>query len=311
MTDFKPEGRLINNPKNREYLRSQSSLQDAMEKEKILEARAIVCNSEHDLIVDLGFCKGIIPREEGAIGIAEGKTKDIALISRVNKVVSFVVTKISTNEKGELFPILSRKKAQEKCQKEYLSQKIIGDVIDARVTHLENFGCFVDIGCGISSLIPIDSISVSRIFHPKDRFQNGQDIKAVIKSIDENGRITLSHKELLGTWEENAALFNVGETVSGIVRSVESYGIFVELTPNLAGLAEPKEGVYSGQQASVYIKNLLPEKMKVKLILVDSFDENYQTENSIKYFRLGGHIDKWVYSPENSNKKIISDFTNS
>lgn len=311
MTDFKPEGRLINNPKNREYLRSQSSLQDAMEKEKILEARAIVCNSEHDLIVDLGFCKGIIPRKEGAIGIAEGKTKDIALISRVNKVVSFVVTKISTNEKGELFPILSRKKAQEKCQKEYLSQKIIGDVIDARVTHLENFGCFVDIGCGISSLIPIDSISVSRIFHPKDRFQNGQDIKAVIKSIDENGRITLSHKELLGTWEENAALFNVGETVSGIVRSVESYGIFVELTPNLAGLAEPKEGVYSGQQASVYIKNLLPEKMKVKLILVDSFDENYQTENSIKYFRLGGHIDKWVYSPENSNKKIISDFTNS
>ena len=44
------------------------------------------------------------------------------------------------------------------------------------------------------------------------------------------------------TWnmEENAALFKTGETVAGIVRSIESYGIFIELTPNLAGLAEPR-----------------------------------------------------------------------
>ena len=65
------------------------------------------------------------------------------------------------------------------------------------------------------------------------------DIKAVIKSV-ENGRISLSHKELLGTWEENAERFCAGETVSGIIRSVENYGAFVELTPNLAGLAETK-----------------------------------------------------------------------
>ena len=120
-----------------------------------------------------------------------------------------------------------------------------GDIIPARVTHLEQFGCFVDVGCGIPSLIPIDAISVSRISHPSDRFKVGQDIKVIIKSLD-NGRIWLSHKELFGTWSENAAMFKTGETVSGIVRSVEDYGIFIELTPNLAGLAEPRHEVSVG-----------------------------------------------------------------
>jgi Fe-S cluster assembly ATP-binding protein len=59
---------------------------------------------------------------------------------------------------------------------EYISKLACGDVIPAKVTHLEPFGCFADIGCGIVSLIPIDAISVSRISHPGDRFFNGQDI---------------------------------------------------------------------------------------------------------------------------------------
>jgi small subunit ribosomal protein S1 len=84
--------------------------------------------------------------------------------------------------------------------------------------------------------------------------------------------------------------------VAGIVRSVESYGIFVELAPNLAGLAEPKEGVKAGQSASVYIKNLIPEKMKVKLIIVDSFDAEYKIEEP-EYFITSGHISRWNYSP--------------
>ena len=307
MTDFKPEGWLLHKEENRQACRSLGALQAAMEQESILEARAIDCTADHDLIVDFGFCRGIIPRSEGAIGIDDGSTRDIALISRVNKAVCFQVLRISRDELGQPLPILSRKKAQERCRAEFLSHKIPGDILDARVTHMEPFGCFVDIGCGIPSLIPIDSISVSRIFHPHDRFYNGQDVKAVIRSIDENGRITLSHRELLGSWEENAALFTPGETVSGIVRSVEPYGIFVELTPNLAGLAEPKEGVRPGQQASVYIKSLLPEKMKVKLIIVDSFDEE-SLPQPLRYFQLGGHMDRWVYSPEQAYKQVFSQF---
>ena len=74
-----------------------------------------------------------------------------------------------------------------------------------------------------------------------------------MRGIDDSGRISLSHKELLGTWKENADRFHVGETVSGIVRSVESYGVFIELSPNLAGLAEPREGVEVGNLSLIHI----------------------------------------------------------
>ena len=191
--------------------------------------------------------------------------------------------------------------------KEYISNLSAGDVIPATVTHIEGFGVFCDIGAGISALMPIDSISGSRIPHPTARFTPGQNIFAVVKSIDENGRITLSHKELLGTWEENAERFTIGETVPGIVRSVEKYGIFVELSPNLAGLAEFSEGVEAGSHAGVYIKSIIPSKMKIKLIIVDCFDADYPVEPP-KYFIKSGHIEKWKYSPEESEKVIETSF---
>lgn len=306
MRIFKPEGQIITTEENKRFLASQFSLRDAFYSEAILEARAVRCDSEHNLHVELGCMKGIIPRSEGAIGIEEGTVRDIALISRVNKPVAFIVTGFRT-ENGETVALLSRRRVQEECLKNYVGSLRAGDVIPATVTHIEGFGVFCDIGSGISALMPIDSISVSRIPHPSARFTAGQNIFAVVKSIDENGRITLSHKELLGTWEENASLFNVGETVPGIVRSVEKYGIFVELSPNLAGLAEFSDGVEAGCQAGVYIKSIIPSKMKIKLIIVDSFDADYPVSTP-NYFIKEGHIDSWRYSPEESRKIIESSF---
>ena len=135
----------------------------------------------------------------------------------------------------------------------------------------------------------------------------GRDIKVLRRCI-EGSRITLSHKELLGTWEENVANFKPGETVAGIVRSVEPYGIFVELAPNLAGLAEPKEGVLPGQQASVYIKSILPGRMKVKLVIIDTFQYEYRP--ALPEYRFSGnHMDRFVYSPPECGKEILTDFT--
>ena len=181
-------------------------------------------------------------------------------------------------------------------------------MIPARVTHLEPFGAFVDAGCGVPSLIGIENLSVSRICHPGDRLTVGQSILAAVRTVEpENRRISLTHRELLGTWTENAERFRVGETVAGIVRSVESYGIFVELTPNLAGLAELKENVHAGQQASVFIKSILPNRMKVKLVLVECFDYTYKPEPPV-YFFQGDHIDKFTYSPPECAKHIETVF---
>ena len=103
------------------------------------------------------------------------------------------------------------------------------------------------------------------------------------------------------------SLFSAGETVSGIVRSVEDYGIFIELTPNLAGLAEAGRQARTGQHASVYIKAVIPEKMKIKLIIVDIFDAEYRP-TELKYFYEGDRIKSWRYTPDAADKTIESYF---
>lgn len=305
---YYPEGWKIDTPENKAAMATQAALADALREERILEARALICDSSHNLIVDLHGIRGVIPREEGALGIREGTVRDIAVISRVNRPVCFVVTELTRDEKGNPLALLSRRRAQEKCTAGYLSHLVPGDVIPARITHLEPFGAFADIGCGVVSLLPIDAISVSRIDHPRERFSVGMDIRAMVRSV-ENRRITLSHKELLGTWEENAARFRPGETVGGIIRSIESYGVFVELAPNLAGLAEVKENIYPGQQASVFIKSILPARMKVKLILIETFDPEPKRPQPPEYFFTGDHMDQFVYSPPQSDKYIATCFT--
>lgn len=218
MKKYYPEGSRADIEAVEKRLSSPAELKNAFLSGESLEARAVLCDRGHNLDVDLRCMKGFMPRKECAMGIEDNTVRDIAIISRVNKPVDFVITGFSENERGETFALLSRRKLQEECAANYTSRLIPGDIIDARVTHLEPFGAFCDIGAGISALMPIDGISVSRIPHPCVRFSVNQDIKAVVKSIDENGRITLSQKELLGTWEENASKFAPGETVPGVIR---------------------------------------------------------------------------------------------
>ena len=304
MNGFYPEGWCGTAPKTKEF--TEGFLAECVSSDRVLEAIVLMCDASHNLIVDLGCMRGIIPRNEGAIGIEDGKTRDIALISKVGKSVCFVVDDLCIDGNGKKYALLSRKKAQELCRDYIMSEKSGGDIIDAKITHLESFGAFCDIGCGNIALLPIDTISVSRISHPRDRFYVDENIRAVIKSIAPDGRITLSHKELLGTWEENACQFSAGQTVTGVIRSIENYGVFVEITPNLAGLAEPKDNVRIGQQASVYIKSIIREKMKIKLIIIDSFENGYSPE--IKYFYKGDRIEDWHYSPETCEKRIFTKF---
>lgn len=306
MTEYLPEGKRIHTQRNLEALSSPQKLREAMERGEIIESRAIMCDSEHNLSVDLGCMRGFVPREEGAVGIREGTVRDIAVISRVGRDICFIVTDIVTDAKGRELAILSRAAAQRRCIADYVNGLCAGDIIEARVTHLEPFGAFCDIGCGVVALMPIDTISVSRIEHPDERFVVGQDIRAVVKS-RVGTRITLSHKELLGTWEQNAADYAVGETVAGVIRSVENYGAFVELTPNLAGLAELRDHLKVGVAASVYIKSIIPHRMKIKLIIIDTFDRP-AVPALPRYFIEGGHIDRFVYSPEGCEKTIVTDF---
>ncbi len=308
---YKPEGSVIAYAENKEYISSEQSLRKACDEGIILEAMAVRCDSSFKLTVDLGCMKGYIDREDVQYSKESEDARDIAVITRVGKAICFKILGFFYEENGRLAARLSRKEAQRECYETYLSGLIPGDIVDAKVTHLENFGAFVDIGCGIISLLSIDCISVSRISHPSDRLSVGDKIKTVIKSIDKNtGRIFVTHKELLGTWEQNVSMFEVGQTVAGIVRSIENYGIFVELTPNLAGLAEYRSDISVGQTAAVYIKNIIPERMKLKLVLIDSYKGEDEPERKvIGYPESVEHIDRWIYSPSSSQRVIETVFS--
>ena len=311
-----PEGLLIDSRENVEYLSSLDALERAMMDGKILESTVLLCDSSLTLHLNLGGIKGIIRKEE-CLWRRDGEAlKDIAIITRVGKPVCFKVIGIEYSG-GAPTAILSRRAAQLECAERYISTLSTGDIIDAVVTHMESFGAFVDIGCGISSLLSVDSISVSRISHPSERLSVGESIHAVIKSIDPaTQRVFLSMRELLGTWSENALGFEAGQTVSGIVRSVENYGIFVELAPNLAGLAEIRESsddlslARVGARVAVYIKSIIPERMKIKLVIIDAY-KGISPPRTLKYYidtDTVRHIDYWRYSPQGNVKVIESVF---
>ncbi|MBQ2254659.1 MAG: 30S ribosomal protein S1 [Clostridia bacterium] len=318
---YLPEGQLLTTLRNREYTTTLSGLERAMDTGAIIEGTVLLCDSDFNLHVDfpaLPGVRGIIPREEAVWSHDGEPAKDIAILTRVGKTIACKVTGLEQQENGGTTVHLSRRLAQAECAARFLNTLVPGDIIRAKVTHLENFGAFVDIGCGIPSLLSVDTISVSRISHPRDRLYNGQLIWAVVRSIDRGtGRIFVSTRELLGTWEQNAARFTPGQTVAGIVRSVEEYGVFVELAPNLAGLAEvrdcDREAVHSlvGRTAAVFIKSIIPERMKIKLVLIDAHRGDPVPLPRLHYFIRGDeveHIDRWIYSPAGARKRVETVF---
>lgn len=146
-----------------------------------------------------------------------------------------------------------------------------GQIVEGTVTGIKPYGAFIAIDEGPTGLAFIEDLSVVRIKSPEERLKIGQKVKCVVKSINEDtGKVNLSYKELFGTWEENVKNFKEGMTVKGIVRDIEKNknGIFIELTPNLVGMTEYTKELEYGQTVDVCIKKIVPEKKKVKLIIV-------------------------------------------
>lgn len=146
-----------------------------------------------------------------------------------------------------------------------------GSIVKGTVKNIRKFGAFVEIEQGPVGLLHIEDISVSRIKSPEERFSIGQKIDVMIKSIDkQNNKVVLTYKELLGNWEENVRDYNEKTVVQGIVKEPDKFknGIFIELKPNLVGLAEYKEGLEYGQKVNVYIKKIIKDRKKIKLLIV-------------------------------------------
>ncbi len=243
--------------------------QEMIETNDILQGIVERCDKDYNLYVKLdNGTTGIIPRKEvEAINIdANGLPKTNLCVGKVNKYVQFKIKE----KQGENI-IFSRKEAQEEVL-DYIKKDLeVGQTVNGIVKNITPYGAFIDIGGGVVGLVHIEDLSVARIKTPFERIKIGQKLNIMIKYINrETGKINLSYKETLGTWEENANKFKAGMKVQGIVRETEKNknGIFIELTPNLVGMAEYKNGLNYGEKIDILIKKIDYDRKKIKLIII-------------------------------------------
>ena len=155
----------------------------------------------------------------------------------------------------------------------------IGTRVHGRVRNLTDFGAFIEIEDGVDGLVHVSDISWSRrIKHPSEVLKKGQEIDAIITSIDtENRRLSLSIKDLEpNAWERFVNEHKPGDVVRGKIARFANFGAFVELDDNLEGLchiselsdervAKPEDVVQLGQEMEFKILRIDSESKKIGL----------------------------------------------
>ena len=285
-------------------------LEEALQNHSTLEAKATKADKCFNLIVDLGNgITGIIDSSEFEYRFNGKPLKPAAVLSKVGRAVKFKVIDICKEAHNKVTCKLSRKASMKECYDNYVSKLSIGDVIKAKVTFSDSFGVFCDIGCGCPALIPLSSVCIARIEDPKEQLKEMSNIYAIVAKTDGH-TVILSHRELLGTWDQEASNFKIGDTAIGRVHGIKEYGVFVELTPNLSGLAEIRPDVKAGDSVRVFVKNIQEDKMKIKLVInsvLTPEEGGYQTRFVYK-LPEDMRVTKWVYNPKGCSRIIESVF---
>lgn len=158
----------------------------------------------------------------------------------------------------------------------------VGQELDGTVQRLTPFGAFVDIG-GIDGLVHVSELSWQHVAHPKDVVTEGQSVRVKVLKVDPaNGKISLSIKAAQpGPWEQSSDKFNIGDIVTGTVRRIVSFGVFVEIAPGVEGLvhisqlahrhvATPNEVVKEGQEVQAKILDFNPAEKRVSLSIKET-----------------------------------------
>lgn len=185
--------------------------------------------------------------------------------------------------------VVSRKKVLEEqlegIKKETLANIDQGEVIKGEVRRLTDFGAFVDIG-GIDGLVHISEISWQRIDHPSVELEVGQEVEVKVLSINpEEERISLSIKQAKpDPWTLVNKNIKKGELVTGEIKCVVDFGVFVEVMPGVEGLVHisqlaedhvthPSELVSEGQEITVRILDINPSDKRISLSLREAKKE--------------------------------------
>src|SRR3989344_2618239 len=160
------------------------------------------------------------------------------LMVKINSFVGqdFDVRIITAEQDGEKL-IVSERAVIEGELLQKISKLAIGDVVEGEITGVVDFGAFLKFGDGLEGLVHISELAWQRIEDPKNIVKVGDKVKAQIIAID-NDRISLSLKRLQkDPWEDAVKKYKIGQTIRGKVLKIAPFGAFVELDPEIHGLA--------------------------------------------------------------------------
>lgn len=266
----KRKNNTIKKNRNKTQKLTIENLQSIKDSQQVLDMYIEEIDENLNMIGKVGKnIKAIIPRGEASSVVGDdGMVEEKFILNKKGKVLPVCIKEIIKNEDGvEL--IMSKKILELKVRKWMYMHLKPGVKLRGIVVGLKDYAAFVDVGGGVTGILKIQDMSESMLNNASDMFKLGQRIEVIVKKYDrDTGRIELTYKELLGTFEDNIKDLKEGDIVEGVVRNRLKSGVFVEIKPNVVGIAEHVNGIETNQKVLVSIKKINIEKKKIKLIII-------------------------------------------
>ena len=188
--------------------------------------------TDYGAFVDLG---GI----DGLLHITDMAWKRIKHPSEVVEVGQEVTVKVLKFDKERNRVSLGLKQLGEDPWLAIMNRYPKGSIVKARVTNLTDYGCFAEIAEGVEGLVHVSEMDhTNKNIHPSKVVQIGDEVDVMVLEVDEERRrISLGIKQTRANpWEEFAKAHEKGEKVSGTIKSITDFGIFIGLPGGIDGL---------------------------------------------------------------------------
>ena len=201
--------------------------------EEGMEVKGIVKNlTDYGAFVDLG---GV----DGLLHITDMAWKRVKHPSEIVNVGDEIPVKVLKFDREKQRVSLGLKQMGEDPWAAIASRYPEGARITGRVTNLTDYGCFVEIEEGVEGLVHVSEMDwTNKNIHPSKVVNLGDSVEVMVLEIDEERRrISLGLKQCKANpWEEFAKGFNKGDRVSGKIKSITDFGIFIGLDGGIDGL---------------------------------------------------------------------------
>lgn len=266
----KRKNNTIKKNRNKTQKLTIENLQSIKDSQQVLDMYIEEIDENLNMIGKVGKnIKAIIPRGEASSVVGDdGMVEEKFILNKKGKVLPVCIKEIIKNE-DDVELIMSKKILELKVRKWMYMHLKPGVKLRGIVVGLKDYAAFVDVGGGVTGILKIQDMSESMLNNASDMFKLGQRIEVIVKKYDrDTGRIELTYKELLGTFEDNIKDLKEGDIVEGVVRNRLKSGVFVEIKPNVVGIAEHVNGIETNQKVLVSIKKINIEKKKIKLIII-------------------------------------------